>query len=139
MKPNKAATFESLLELMENAEYAYSEENRDNNESASVPMFHYFVADAIIGNKHIPVKIQVRDIVSGYNTQSRYYTHNLLKNIAGSDSPVAGTQSTNIDSNAYAPADNNISHPAESRQEDNTDLQRRWRRSFLPEANFLTR
>ena len=63
MKPNKAATFESLLELMENAEYAYSEENRDNNESASVPMFHYFLADAIIGNKHIPVIIQVRDIV----------------------------------------------------------------------------
>lgn len=105
MKPDKAATFERLLELTEGAEYAYSEENRNANEATSIPRFHYFVGDAVVGGKHIPVKIQVRDVVTGKGTaETHYYTHNLIKNKAGSDSPVAGAERANIDSNAYTPA-----------------------------------
>ena len=116
MKTDKAASFEQLLDLTRNAEYAYSEVNRDTNEATSVPRFHYFIGDALIGahvaedgstvgGVHMPVKIQVRDIITDVGAQeSRYYTHNLEKSKAGSDSPVAGAKGANIDSNAYTPA-----------------------------------
>ena len=108
MKSDKAATFEKLLELTQNAEYAYSERNRNPGEADSIPYFHYFIADAVIGEEHIPVKIQVRVLNKDSGLHPRYYTHNLLKKIAGIDSPVAGTNSTNIDSNAYVPAESTV-------------------------------
>ncbi|MBU5626534.1 hypothetical protein KQI82_06320 [Oscillibacter sp. MSJ-2] len=101
MKPEKAASFERLLDLVKNSEYAYSEVNRNANEATSIPRFHYFTARAIVDGVEVPVKIQVRDVNTGANTQeTHYYTHN-LQNKRGSNSPVAGAQSANIDSNAY--------------------------------------
>ena len=110
MNTDKAASFEKLYELTQNAEYAYSERNRDPNEATSVPIFHYFVGNIRMANEtgnyqNVPVKIQVRDVVtSADEKETHYYTHNLDRRIAGSDSPVAGAQSPNIDSNAYTPA-----------------------------------
>ena len=103
MKPDKAATFERLLELTGNSVYAYSEYNRDTNEATSIPYFHYFMGDAVINGEHIPVKIQVRNIAADKSAiRARYYTHNLInKKGTESDSPVAGAKSANIDSNAY--------------------------------------
>ncbi|WP_318646873.1 LPD3 domain-containing protein [Oscillibacter hominis] len=101
MKPEKAASFERLLDLVKNSEYAYSEVNRNANEATSIPRFHYFTARAVVDGAEVPVKIQVRDVHTGANTQeTHYYTHN-LQNKRGSNSPVAGAQSANIDSNAY--------------------------------------
>ena len=109
MKANKAGTFEKLHQLTENAEYAYSEVNRNENERTSIPMFHYFVNNARIAGRDIPVKIQVRDVITSANSkETRYYTHTLEKNMRGNSGPVAGTQSANIDSNATAPSKTNI-------------------------------
>ena len=115
MKPDKAATFERLLQMTEGAEYAYSEQNRDTNEATSIPRFHYYISDAVVGGRHIPVKIQVRDIVTGKGSaETHYYTHNLLNEKAGSDSPAAGADRANIDGNAYTPAltENTIAQPS---------------------------
>lgn len=109
MKADKAATFEKLHQLTENAEYAYSEANRNENERTSIPMFHYFVNNARIAGRDIPVKIQVRDVITSANSkETHYYTHTLEKNMRGNSGPVAGTQSANIDSNATAPSETNI-------------------------------
>ena len=109
MKADKAATFEKLHQLTENAEYAYSEANRNENERTSIPMFHYFVNNARIAGRDIPVKIQVRDVITSANSkETHYYTHTLEKNMRGNSGPVAGTQSANIDSNATAPFETNI-------------------------------
>lgn len=102
MKADKAATFESLRELTENAVYAYSEENRDANERTSIPLFHYFVNNVSLGGKDIPVKIQTRDIITGENPGTHYYTHTLVKNKASTAGPVSGTDSSRIDSNAIS-------------------------------------
>ena len=78
MKANKAGTFEKLHQLTENAEYAYSEVNRNENERTSIPMFHYFVNNARIAGRDIPVKIQVRDVITSANSkETRYYSHTL--------------------------------------------------------------
>ena len=109
MKADKAATFEKLHQLTENAEYVYSEVKRNENERTSIPMFHYFVNNARIAGRDIPVKIQVRDLITSANSkETRYYTHTLEKNMRGNSGPVAGTQSANIDSNATAPSKTNI-------------------------------
>ena len=109
MKADKAATFEKLHQLTENAEYAYSEVNRNENERTSIPMFHYFVNNAKIARRDIPVKIQVRDVITRANSkETHYYTHTLEKNMRGNSGPVAGTQGANIDSNAIAPSKTNI-------------------------------
>lgn len=109
MKADKAATFEKLHQLTEKAEYAYSEVNRNENERTSIPMFHYFVNNAKIAGRDIPVKIQVRDVITSANSkETRYYTHTLEKNMRGNSGPVAGTQGANIDSNATAPSKTNI-------------------------------
>ena len=80
MKADKAATFEKLHQLTENAEYAYSEVNRNENERTSIPMFHYFVNNAKIAGRDIPVKIQVRDVITRANSkETHYYTHTLEK------------------------------------------------------------
>ncbi|MEG2138037.1 MAG: hypothetical protein RRY64_05165 [Oscillospiraceae bacterium] len=104
MKPEKAATFESLRQMFQQAEYAYSEENRDANEISSIPQFDYFITNANIEGVDIPVKLQVRNLVKdGENFEKRYYTHNLQNyKKRGSDSPVADTNGIGIDSNAYA-------------------------------------
>ena len=84
MRADKAATFEKLHQLTENAEYAYSEVNRNENERTSIPMFHYFVNNAKIAGRDIPVKIQVRDVITRANSkETRYYTHTLEKNMRG--------------------------------------------------------
>ena len=109
MKADKAATFEKLHQLTENAEYAYSEVNQNENERTSIPMFHYFVNNARIAGRDIPVKIQVRDVITSANSkETRYYTHTLEKNMRGNSGPVAGTQGANIDSNAIVPSKTNI-------------------------------
>ena len=101
MKPEKAASFEQLLALTRNSEYAYTSANRDAGEAASVPRFHYYMADAEIGGEHIPVKIQVRDVTTARGKQeTHYYYHNLQRN-RETDSPGAGAESTNSDGNAY--------------------------------------
>ncbi len=101
MKPEKAASFEQLLALTRNSEYAYTSANRDAGEAASVPRFHYYMADAEIGGEHIPVKIQVRDVTTARGKQeTHYYYHNLQKN-RETDSPGAGAEGTNSDGNAY--------------------------------------
>lgn len=118
MKADKAATFEKLHQLTENAEYAYSEVNRNENERTSIPMFHYFVNNAKIAGRDIPVKIQVRDVITRANSkETRYYTHTLEKNMRGNSGPVAGTQGANIDSNAIAPSETNIHSTAGDSQE----------------------
>lgn len=118
MKADKAATFEKLHQLTENAEYAYSEVNRNENERTSIPMFHYFVNNAKIAGRDIPVKIQVRDVITSANSkETRYYTHTLEKNMRGNSGPVAGTQGANIDSNAIAPSKTNIHSTAGNSQE----------------------
>ncbi len=118
MKADKAATFEKLHQLTENAEYAYSEVNRNENERTSIPMFHYFVNNAKIARRDIPVKIQVRDVITRANSkETRYYTHTLEKNMRGNSGPVAGTQGANIDSNAIAPSKTNIRSTAGNSQE----------------------
>ena len=118
MKADKAATFEKLRQLTENAEYAYSEVNRNENERTSIPMFHYFVNNAKIAGRDIPVKIQVRDVITRANSkETRYYTHTLEKNMRGNSGPVAGTQGANIDSNAIAPSETNIRSTAGNGQE----------------------
>lgn len=118
MKADKAATFEKLHQLTENAEYAYSEVNRNENERTSIPMFHYFVNNAKIAGRDIPVKIQVRDVITRANSkETRYYTHTLEKNMRGNSGPVAGTQGANIDSNATAPSETNIHSTAGNSQE----------------------
>lgn len=118
MKADKAATFEKLHQLTENAEYAYSEVNRNENERTSIPMFHYFVNNAKIAGRDIPVKIQVRDVITSANSkETRYYTHTLEKNMRGNSGPVAGTQGANIDSNAIAPSETNIHSTAGNSQE----------------------
>lgn len=118
MKADKAATFEKLRQLTENAEYAYSEVNRNENERTSIPMFHYFVNNAKIAGRDIPVKIQVRDVITRANSkETRYYTHTLEKNMRGNSGPVAGTQGANIDSNATAPSETNIHSTAGNSQE----------------------
>ena len=118
MKADKAATFEKLHQLTENAEYAYSEVNRNENERTSIPMFHYFVNNAKIAGRDIPVKIQVRDVITRANSkETRYYTHTLEKNMRGNSGPVAGTQGANIDSNAIAPSKTNIRSTAGNSQE----------------------
>ena len=118
MKADKAATFEKLHQLTENAEYAYSEANRNENERTSIPMFHYFVNNARIAGRDIPVKIQVRDVITSANSkETHYYTHTLEKNMRGNSGPVAGTQSANIDSNATAPSETNIRSTTGNSQE----------------------
>ena len=118
MRADKAATFEKLHQLTENAEYAYSEVNRNENERTSIPMFHYFVNNAKIAGRDIPVKIQVRDVITRANSkETRYYTHTLEKNMRGNSGPVAGTQGANIDSNAIAPSESNIRSTAGNSQE----------------------
>ena len=104
MKPDKAATFEQLLALTENSEYAYSSANRDANEATSIPRFHYYMADAQIDGRHVPVKIQIRDINTSSGVQeSHYYYHNLQNN-KGNDSPGADTSGANGNGNAYVPS-----------------------------------
>ena len=121
MKADKAATFEKLRQLTENAEYAYSEVNRNENERTSIPMFHYSVNNAKIAGRDIPVKIQVRDVITRANSkETRYYTHTLEKNMRGNSSPVAGTQGANIDSNATAPSKTNIHSTAGNSQENSS-------------------
>lgn len=105
MKPEKAATFEYMHEMFDNAEYAYSQQNRNENERTSIPYFHYFITNANIDGQDVPVKLQVRDVVTDKNNrETRYYTHNFQKN-KSNDSPVAGAESTSIDSNAYVAPD----------------------------------
>lgn len=121
MKADKAATFEKLHHLTENAEYAYSEVNRNENERTSIPMFHYFVNNAKIAGRDIPVKIQVRDVITRANSkETRYYTHTLEKNMRGNSGPVADTQGANIDSNAIAPSETNIHSTAGNSQENSS-------------------
>ena len=109
MKADKAATFEKLHQLTENAEYVYSEVNRNENKRTSIPMFHYFVNNAKIAGRDIPVKIQVCDVITSANSKETcYYTHTLEKNMRRNSGPVAGTQGANIDSNAIAPSETNI-------------------------------
>ena len=121
MKADKAATFEKLHQLTENAEYAYSEVNRNENERTSIPMFHYFVNNARIAGRDIPVKIQVRDVITRANSKEmRYYTHTLEKNMRGNSGPVADTQGANIDSNAIAPSETNIRSTAGNSQENSS-------------------
>ena len=121
MKADKAATFEKLHQLTENAEYAYSEVNRNENERTSIPMFHYFVNNAKIARRDIPVKIQVRDVITRANSkETRYYAHTLEKNMRGNSGPVAGTQGANIDSNATAPSETNIHSTAGNSQENSS-------------------
>ena len=121
MRADKAATFEKLHQLTENAEYAYSEVNRNENERTSIPMFHYFVNNAKIAGRDIPVKIQVRDVITRANSkETRYYTHTLEKNMRGNSGPVAGTQGANIDSNAIAPYKTNIRSTAGNSQENSS-------------------
>ena len=121
MKADKAATFEKLHQLTENAEYAYSEVNRNENERTSIPMFHYFVNNARIAGRDIPVKIQVRDVITRANSkETRYYTHTLEKNMRGNSGPVADTQGANIDSNAIAPSETNIRSTAGNSQENSS-------------------
>lgn len=121
MKADKAATFEKLHQLTENAEYAYSEVNRNENERTSIPMFHYFVNNAKIAGRDIPVKIQVRDVITRANSkETRYYTHTLEKNMRGNSGPVADTQGANIDSNAIAPSETNIHSTAGNSQENSS-------------------
>ena len=98
MDPNKAATFERLHQLFENAEYAYSEQNRNEGERGNVPLFHYFISDAVINGKHIPVKLQVRDIKRADGIESQYYTHNLQQNKMGSHSPGTGNNIASVTS-----------------------------------------
>lgn len=119
MSPEKAASFERLLDLTKNAEYAYTSPNRDPNESTSIPRFHYYIADAVIGDAHIPVKIQIRDINTAKGTQeTHYYYHNMQKN-KGTDSPVADAKSTNIDGNAYGSfVDPNVTPPEQNVKRD---------------------
>lgn len=119
MSPEKAASFERLLDLTKNAEYAYTSPNRDPNESTSIPRFHYYIADAVIGDAHIPVKIQIRDINTAKGTQeTHYYYHNMKKN-KGPDSPVADAKSTNIDGNAYGSSvDPTVTPPDENVKRD---------------------
>ena len=105
MKPEKAATFEYMHEMFDNAEYAYSQQNRNENERTSIPYFHYFITNANIDGQDVPVKLQVRDVVTDKNNkETRYFTHNFQKN-KSNDSPVAGAEITNIDSNAYVAPD----------------------------------
>ena len=121
MKADKAATFEKLHQRTENAEYAYSEVNRNENERTSIPMFHYFVNNARIAGRDIPVKIQVRDVITRANSKEmRYYTHTLEKNMRGNSGPVADTQGANIDSNAIAPSETNIRSTAGNSQENSS-------------------
>lgn len=127
MKADKAATFEKLHQLTENAEYVYSEVKRNENERTSIPMFHYFVNNARIAGRDIPVKIQVRDLITSANSkETRYYTHTLEKNMRGNSGPVAGTQSANIDSNATAPSKTNI-RSTEGNGQENLPAGRAWR------------
>ncbi len=72
-------------------------------------MFHYFVGNIQLERERrvseCSGEIQVRDIITGEKrSEVRYYTHNLDKRIAGSDSPVEGAGNSFIDSNAYTPA-----------------------------------
>lgn len=104
MKPDKAATFEYLVELVGGAEYAYSGRNRDPGEASSIPRFRYFVADAVVGGRRVPVKIQVRDINTSARTQETHYYYHNLQNKRGNDSPGADTNSANVNGNAYVPS-----------------------------------
>ncbi len=118
MKADKAATFEKLHQLTENAEYAHSEVNRNENERTSIPLFHYFVNNARIAGKDIPIKIQVRDVItSAKSKETHYYTHTLGKNMRGNSDPVADTRSANIDSNAVVPSEPNIRSNSRKSQE----------------------
>jgi len=84
-------------------------------------MFHYFVNNAKIAGRDIPVKIQVRDVITRANSkETRYYTHTLEKNMRGNSGPVAGTQGANIDSNAIAPSKTNIHSTAGNSQENSS-------------------
>ena len=86
MNTDKAASFEILYELTQIAEYACSEENRDQKEATSIPLFHYFVGNIRMEGENgtyqdVPVKIQVRDVVTNQDEKEpHYYTHNLDKN-----------------------------------------------------------
>jgi hypothetical protein len=86
MTPEKAAIFEQLIPLLENATYAYSQKNRNEIERKYVPAFHYFVNNASAGGVNIPVKIQIREINSAHGAVNKYYTHNFI-NKRGSAGP----------------------------------------------------
>ena len=62
------------------------------NEAKSVPRFHYFVRDAVLGEKHIPIKIQVRDIntSAGRSEPTITLINSINNKRTGNDSPVAG-------------------------------------------------
>lgn len=93
--------------MTENAVYAYSEENRDPVERTSIPLFHYFVNNVNLGGeKNVPVKIQTRDILTGKNPGTHYYTHVLDNNKVKTSGPVSGAESSRIDSNANADLQN---------------------------------
>jgi len=89
MATEKAATFEYMKPLLENAVYAYSQENTDIRERGDVPRFHYFVNNANINGVDIPVKIQIRELNFPTGRENRYYTHGFIKN-RGNASPVNG-------------------------------------------------
>jgi len=89
MTTEKAATFEYMKPLLENAVYAYSQKNTDIRERGDVPQFHYFVNNANINGINIPVKIQIRELNFPAGIENRYYTHGFIKN-RGNASPVNG-------------------------------------------------
>ncbi|MDR2693188.1 MAG: hypothetical protein LBB74_03120 [Chitinispirillales bacterium] len=119
MSSEKAATFEYLKPLLENATYAYSEANRSDRERDNIPQFHYFVNNANIGGVDIPIKIQIRDLKLSSGLESRCYTHNFIN--MESDGPGYGVSPKrgNTDSrNARTlPTTDNISDSAPKSKE----------------------
>jgi hypothetical protein len=79
LTPRKAATVEYLMQLVGNAIYAYSEENRKDDERKDVPRFHYFINNINIDDTDVLVKIIIRDLALSSGLESRYYTHDLVK------------------------------------------------------------
>jgi len=80
LTPRKAATIEYLVQLIGNAIYVCSEENRKESERQDVPRFHYFVSSAKIEGIYVPIKIMVRDLNLATGIERRYYTHDFVKN-----------------------------------------------------------
>ena len=91
----KASSFEFLREIFENSEYGYSQLNRKAEQKSEIPQFHYFVSTVSMnidgGERIMPVKLYVREMIHDGKIQDRYYYHTVETKKDGIKGPGPNT------------------------------------------------
>ena len=128
IKKDKATMLFQSDDIFRNARYLYSTQDKSGN--PNIYRWNYFYTPVQIGNEIVGVRIAVRDMVRGTYDAPKSQIYNWKLKSApldgGSHSPKVNSSDVSSDALTEGESLNdNISHSAESRQEDNIDLQRR--------------